>query len=128
MLDTDICSYVVKENDKVVNNLIARQNDYVCVSAVTKAEMLYGAKKKNSVAITEKILDFLKIVETVPFDGNAALAYAKLRNDLEKKGTPIGGMDMLIAACAVSIDAILATNNVGHFSKIAGLKIQNWTE
>jgi tRNA(fMet)-specific endonuclease VapC len=128
MLDTDICSYVIREDHKnVIDNLIARQNDDICISAITRAEMLYGAKKKNSDRITSKILDFLKIVETVSFDDHAAEVYSAIKNELEKNGTPIGNMDMLIASCAIANDSVLVTNNEKHFSKIKGLKTQNWT-
>jgi tRNA(fMet)-specific endonuclease VapC len=128
MLDTDICSYAIKENKKnVMDNLITHQNDDICISAITKAEMLHGAKKKNSDKITAKIKDFLKIVTIVPFDTDSADVYADIKNELEKNGTPIGNMDMLIASCAISNDAILVTNNLKHFSKICNLKIQNWS-
>jgi tRNA(fMet)-specific endonuclease VapC len=89
---------------------------------------LYGAHRKKSKRIFEKIAVIFNKLIIVPFDRDAAVAYADLRSELESSGTPIGNMDMLIAACAIANKAILVTNNTKHFSKINNLKTQNWTK
>jgi len=128
MLDTDTCSYIIKgNNENVKQNLIAHQKSYVCTSAITKAELMFGAVKKNSEKITNKVKDFLRMIDIMPFDASTADIYAVLRSGLENSGTVIGNMDLLIAACAIANNAILVTNNIKHFSKISDLEIQNWT-
>jgi tRNA(fMet)-specific endonuclease VapC len=129
VLDTDICSYIMLgANTKLLDNLESHKNDKLRIAAVTYAELLYGAFRKDSKRILGKISVILSRVSVIPFDQDAAVAYAKIRVESEKNGTPIGNMDMLIAASAISQDAILVTNNVKHFSKINNLKIQNWTD
>jgi len=129
VLDTDICSYVIKENNESIKrNLIIHQYDNIRISAVTRAELMFGVIKNRSKKLEHKVRDFLQMVDVVPFDSSAADIYATLRNDLELSGTPIGNMDMLIASCALSLDAVLVTNNEKHFSNIKRLKIENWTK
>jgi tRNA(fMet)-specific endonuclease VapC len=115
-------------SEKLLHNLEIHQHSQLCVTAITCTELLYGAHRKKSKRIFEKIAVIFSKLIAVPFDQNAAEAYADLRSELESSGTPIGNMDMLIAACAIANKAIPVTNNTKHFSKISNLKIQNRTE
>ena len=127
MLDTDTCSYIIKENPKKpMDSFIAHQHDDICISSITRAELLYGAKKKASEKITKKVEEFLKMLPIISFDIEAADVYSDIRNELEKAGTPIGEMDMLIAACAISSTSVLITNNQKHFGYIKNLNLENW--
>jgi len=129
LLDTDIYGYIMlNSSETLLHNLEIHKCDKLYISSVTYAELMYGAFRKSSKKIIEKILLILDKVNFINFDQNAAREYAKLRCELEKRGTPLGNMDMLIASCAISNNAILVTNNIKHFSKIDNLKIQNWTE
>jgi tRNA(fMet)-specific endonuclease VapC len=129
ILDTDICSYIMlNSSNRLLENLEARKNDDLHIAAVTYAELLFGALRKDSRKIFRKISLVMRKVKILSFDENAAKEYAKIRSTLEKNGTPIGNMDMLIASCAVANNAILVTNNIRHFSRIDDLQVQNWTE
>lgn len=130
MLDTNICIYLIKHKpENVFQRLQELDPSDVCVSSLTYAELAYGVEKsavveKNRVALSL----FLANIEILPFDVQAADSYGKIRADLEQKGTPIGPLDMLIAAHAQSLGYILVTNNVKEFSRVSQLKIENWTE
>lgn len=127
MLDTDICSYIIKANPLSVTQRFERMpSGAICISAITRAELLYGIIKTPSKKIGEKLEAFLRILRIIDFDASAAEHYAKIKATLENKGTPIGNMDMLIAACALACGATLVTNNQKHFSQIRGLKTENW--
>ncbi len=127
ILDTDICSYIIKGySDVLLHNLNKHSDDKISITSITCAELLFGAEKKASAAIKNKVEALIAKVNIVNFDENSAIEYSKIRHDLEKIGTPIGNMDILIAACALSENAILITNNKKHFSKIMNLKIENW--
>ena len=97
------------------------------VSVVTAAELLYGVHKKPNQKIDVFVVDkFLSGLKVLDWNKDAAHEYAKLRADLEKKGKPSGNMDMMIAAHALSLKAVLVSNNVKHFSHIPKLKTENW--
>ena len=130
MLDTNICIYAIKHKpEKVFQRLQALDPEDVCVSSVTYAELVHGVEKsaaveKNRVAL----LTLLANIEILDFDVNAADCYGKIRADLEKKGTPIGPLDMMIAGHAQSLGYTVVTNNVKEFSRVKNLKIENWAE
>jgi len=128
MLDTDMASYLIRGDRPSVTEAFARNFQNVCVSAITLAELRYGAAKRRSEALTKKVQAFCELVPCVDWGADAAAAYANLRTDLEADGTPIGSMDMLIAASALAEGAVLVTNNTAHFSRIGGLKLENWCE
>ena len=100
--------------------------DEICISCITEAELLYGAMKRNNRRLTQKVNLFCDLIPSIDWTQSAAKVYAGLRNELEAQGTPIGSMDMMIAASALAEDATLVTNNVAHFSKVRGLKLENW--
>jgi tRNA(fMet)-specific endonuclease VapC len=130
MLDTNICIYIIKKKpDQVIERLRHTRVPDVGVSSITLSELEYGAAKsarpeQNKVAIVE----FLAPLEILPYDDMAAQEYGKVRVYLEKQGTPIGSMDMLIAAHALSLNCILVTNNESEFRRIPALKIENWAK
>ncbi len=129
MLDTDICSYLIKGIfPQLLDNLNSHSKDKLAISSVTYAELLFGAERVNSIRIKDKIEVILQKVEVIEFDEESAREYANIRAILERNGTIIGNMDMLIAACARASKAILVTNNEKHFGYIPKLKIENWTK
>jgi tRNA(fMet)-specific endonuclease VapC len=130
MLDTNICIYIIKKKpDQVIERLRHTSVPDVGVSSITLSELEYGAAKsarpeQNKLAIVE----FLAPLEILPYDDMAAQEYGKVRVYLEKQGTPIGSMDMLIAAHALSLNSILVTNNESEFRRIPALKVENWAK
>ncbi len=102
----------------------------VCVSVITRAELLYGLKRLPAGhRLHLSVRQFLRIVRVLPWDTEAADYYAEIRHQLVTTGQPIGEMDMMIAAHSLSAGAILITNNMRHFSRIAApLTLVNWTE
>ena len=126
MLDTDICSYVIKGTYPALNAKIKANKNRICMSSITLAELLFGAKKKKSIRLMTSIEFFQQLVEVIPWGEEAAKRYAEIRDALECSGIPIGNMDMLITAAAHGL--CLVTNNSAHFSRIPGLKSENWME
>ncbi len=128
MLDTNICIYIIKNKPpQALANLKAHYMEGVSISAITLAELEHGVEKsaypeKNAVAL----MQFLSIIEVLPFDGSAAIEYGKICAFLQKKGTPIGTMDNLIAAHARTEKLVLVTNNVREFERVPGLAVENW--
>ena len=129
MLDTDMCSYIIKEHPESVRQRLRKlAMEQLCVSVVTYAEMIYGVERSSSKRVNRPIVeDFVRHLDVMDWDTDAADQYGVIRAELETAGTPIGAMDMMIAAHAKSIKAVLVTNNQKHFTKIKGLKIDNWT-
>ena len=128
LLDTNICIYIIKKNPQsVFNRLLEIPPDQLSVSAISVAELEYGVSKssqpeKNQLALK----NFLKPLSLLSFDLSATIEYGMIRSNLEKKGIPIGPLDLLIAAHAKSLNYTLVTNNEKEFSRIEGLKIENW--
>lgn len=129
MLDTNICIYIIKQQPpSVLNRFIEYQIGDIGISSITLSELRYGVaksqyKEKNGNALDEFIIP----LEVVPFDEGAALAYGDVRASLENAGTPIGSMDYLIAAHALSLGVTLVTNNTREFNRVTGLTIADWT-
>ncbi|MEN8207259.1 MAG: type II toxin-antitoxin system VapC family toxin [Pseudomonadota bacterium] len=128
MLDTDTCSYIIRERPiGVLEHFRKLAMEQICISAVTYAELLYGVERSSSKRINRPIIDdFVQHLDVIEWDNAAAEQYGKIRADLEAGGKPIGAMDMMIAAHAKSIKAVLVTNNQKHFARIKGLKVENW--
>jgi tRNA(fMet)-specific endonuclease VapC len=129
LLDTDICIYIAKGRPAAVLSRLARlkQGD-AGISVVTYLELLYGAWKSSSFEENvARIETFERLIPAQPLDRSVARHYAKLRTDLERSGSPIGPYDMLIAAHALSLGLILVTNNVREFSRVHGLRVENWS-
>ena len=128
MLDTDICIYTIKRKPvSVSKRLEMLQPGAVVMSVITFAQLINGAKKSRYVEENVRRLNALsELIEVIPFDKNAAMAYGDVRSDLEKRGLIIGGNDLLIAAHALSLGLTLVTNNDREFSRVNGLRIENW--
>jgi len=128
MLDTDICIYIIKRKPKSVLKYFQRlQPGELSMSAISFAELMNGAKKSRQVEHNiARLNELAELLVIKPFDQKAATAYGDVRSTLEKKGKIIGSNDLLIAAHALSLDWILVTNNEKEFSRVDGLKIENW--
>lgn len=128
LLDTNICIYIIKKKPiHVFNKLLTIPIGSVGISSITLAELQYGIAKSSNPSKNEEALNrFLIPIEIIDFGTTATTEYGKIRAELERKGTPIGPLDMLIAAHAKSLNLILVTNNAKEFERIVGLKIENW--
>jgi tRNA(fMet)-specific endonuclease VapC len=112
---------------KVIKNLQRHSPSTVGISVITAAELRYGASKSNLVKSNHEILDvFLDKMTVLPLEKDVAKTYGNIRAVLEKKGTPIGHLDLIIAAHALFLDATLVTNNTKEFDRVSKLKIENW--
>jgi tRNA(fMet)-specific endonuclease VapC len=129
MLDTDICSYIMKRsNDAVLKRLQKTLVSDVCISVITKSELLFGVEVSPRRKQDEGALSvFLRYVEVLDFPDEAAPHYAKIRGDLKTLGTMIGANDLFIAAHARSLGLTLVTNNTREFGRVRDLAIENWT-
>lgn len=128
MLDTDISSYVMKRaNEQLLKKLRTVAVNDVCISVITKSELLYGVELSPRRAQDQAALKaFLNYVEVVNFPDEAADHYAKIRADLKSRGAMIGGNDLFIAAHARSLGLTLITNNIREFSRVRDLALENW--
>jgi tRNA(fMet)-specific endonuclease VapC len=126
LLDTDTVSYALRGEGEVAGRIIAHKPSEVCISAITLAELRYGADRRGSRKLHALIDTFAAAVEVVGFGEDAALAFGRIGTVLAGRGTPIGEFDVLIAAHAASLRCTLVTNNVRHFSKVPGLAVENW--
>jgi tRNA(fMet)-specific endonuclease VapC len=129
MLDTNIMIYLMNHrNDNVSDRFKAQPLSSMGVSSITVAELEYGVAKSGS-AKNKRALDaWLRFLHRPAFDDVAAHIYGTVRASLSLQGTPIGPLDTLIAAHALAVDALLVTNNVREFSRVQGLKIEDWTQ
>lgn len=128
LLDTNICIYLIKKKPpKVFQKFKAHTVGEIGVSAITVAELQYGAHKSRQPAQNQRALDqFLIPLTIVDFDYQATLAYGRTRAALEAQGNPIGPLDTLIAAHALSLNATLITNNTREFARVPDLRLTNW--
>lgn len=127
MLDTNTCIFIIKKDKNVLSHLKNIDFKEICISSITLSELEYGVAKSMHSEKNQKALDaFVYNFSILPFDSNAAHEYGKIRANLEKIGSPIGGMDMLIAAHAKSQKLILVTNNTKEFIRVNGLNIEDW--
>jgi tRNA(fMet)-specific endonuclease VapC len=128
MLDTNVCIYLIKEHPaSVVERFASHIVGDIGISVITLAELEYGVAKSSRPAKNREALEqFVSPLEVAPFDRQATAAYGRLRSTLEKKGQPIGSMDLLIAAHAIGLDVRLITHNVKEFGRVPGLRIQDW--
>lgn len=128
MLDTDIASYAIKGVPAVRANLATVPPSMICISVITRAEMLYGLQAlAPNHRLHALVRQFLLIVRTLPWDSDAANYYAGIRHQL-RTGQTIGELDMMIAAHSLSAGAVLVTNNMRHFTRIAApLSLVKWT-
>ena len=131
MFDTDISSYIMRKKPPTVLAMLEtheQAGDEICISAITYAELLLGAKRSGNpdkhLRLIEAFQERLHYVQ--PWDAAAAEQFADLQTALFNAGTPIGANDTLIAAHALSLQAVMVTNNTRHFDKVPGLQLENW--
>jgi tRNA(fMet)-specific endonuclease VapC len=129
LLDTNICIHIINAKPAAV---LARFHRFrlgeIGLSSVVAAELAYGVAKSGSERNRRALEMFLAPLEIVPFDEKAVWAYGELRADLERLGQPIGSLDTMIAAHALSLNDVLVTNNTREFSRVRGLRLENWVE
>ena len=128
MLDTCILIHIIRDQNLNIIEMMRRKTPgEICVSSVTVAEMEYGAAKSSKVDDNRDALyQFLSPLVILPFDQKAAYEYGLVRSHLERKGMVIGSMDMMIAAHARSIPAVIVTDNVREFTRVPDLSVENW--
>lgn len=127
LLDTNICIHIINAKPAAV---LRRFKGYrigeIGLCSVVAAELAYGVAKSGSTRNREALDLFLAPLAILPFDETALWCYGDLRADLERQGTPIGALDTLIAAHALSLQATLVTNNIKEFERVPGLQLDNW--
>lgn len=130
MLDTNICIYIIKRKpESVLARFRGFQVGDIGISTITLAELQYGAMKSARPRQNrDSLSDFVAPLDVASFDVAASEAYGEIRASLEKSGRPIGAMDLLIAAQALSLGVRLVTNNEREFKRVRGLRVENWIE
>ncbi len=127
LLDTNICIYIINAKPPAV---LMRFKQYrlgdIGLCSVVAAELAFGVAKSGSARNRQALDMFLAPLTILPFDAAAVWVYGDLRADLERRGTPIGSLDTMIAAHALSQHALLVTNNTREFAKVPGLQLDNW--
>jgi tRNA(fMet)-specific endonuclease VapC len=123
-----MCSYIIREHPESVRQRFQTlAMDQLCLSVVTYAELIYGVERSSSTRVNRPIVeDFVRHLDVLDWDSGAADHYGVVRAKLDAAGAPIGAMDMMIAAHAKSVKAVLVTNNQKHFTKVKGLRTDNW--
>jgi len=127
VLDTNTCIYALKLQGRVVERLREHAPDDLGVTIITVAELWFGAHKSGRPSVVRREMDgFLEPFEVLPFDREAAHAYARVRFELERGGRPIGERDLLIASIALSRGLTVVTHNLSEFARVPGLKTDDW--
>ncbi len=130
LLDTNICIYIAKRKPvRVLSRLEQIKPGDVGMSIVTYLELVYGAWKSQAIKANLARIEQLEVlIPAQPLDVGVAGHYGRLRAELEAAGTPIGAYDLMIAAHALSLGLTLVTNNVRQFSRVRGLRVENWVD
>jgi tRNA(fMet)-specific endonuclease VapC len=127
MLDTNICIYVMKNYPQALRDKFNALAEQLCISSITLGELHYGAEKSARRADNLSAIDnFVARLDVLPFDAKAAVHYGQLRAELERAGTPCGPHDMQIGGHARSEGLIVVTNNLREFSRMPGVRVENW--
>lgn len=126
LLDTNAVSDLVRQPDGPISQGYARARNDVVTSIIVSAEILFGLEKRPSTRLTRQVELVLSQLTVLPFSAEADRAYARIRASLQARGTPIGSVDLFIAAHAVALGATLVTDNVREFSRVDGLAVENW--
>jgi tRNA(fMet)-specific endonuclease VapC len=128
--DTNICIYIIKRKpQQVLKKFESFSLGEIGISSITLAKLEFGINKSpNRERNKEALNQFIIPLEILTFDYNAAIEYGKIRSELENKGTPIGPLDTLIGAHALSLNVTLVTNNEREFKRINNLKVENWID
>ncbi len=128
LLATDTCIYAIKQDASVLRRLLSESRADIAVSVITEGELRTGAAKSSNADKTRRrVENFLRPLSILEFTSEDAASYAQIRGRLERAGTPIGPVDTLIAAQAVLRKLTLVTNNQREFSRIPGLRVENWS-
>nr|VFJ98434.1 MAG: tRNA(fMet)-specific endonuclease VapC [Candidatus Kentron sp. H]VFJ98534.1 MAG: tRNA(fMet)-specific endonuclease VapC [Candidatus Kentron sp. H]VFK03501.1 MAG: tRNA(fMet)-specific endonuclease VapC [Candidatus Kentron sp. H] len=128
MLDTNICIYILKNRPSGLRDRL-ETSVIPAISSVVYAELCYGVEESLphlQESRRKQLHQFIDLLEVMDWDNTAARHYAEIRSTLKRQGTPIGNMDLLIAAHARSLDRVLVTNNIGEFTRVDGLRLENW--
>ncbi|MEA3063230.1 MAG: tRNA(fMet)-specific endonuclease VapC [Sphingomonadales bacterium] len=126
LLDTNVLSDLVKNPFGRVAGRVDTDGEKAALSLITVGEILYGLRKRPSPRLSAMLLETIARFPALAWDSPAEERYAQLRAELERRGTPIGANDMLIAAHALALDCILVTANEREFRRVPGLKVENW--
>jgi tRNA(fMet)-specific endonuclease VapC len=127
MLDTNTVSHLVKRHPNLTRHIVGVPPTSLCMSMITAGELLYGlARRPDAVRLQAAVTELLRRIEVLPWDFSAAERYGVLRAALDRTGRPLGSLDVLIAAHALTVNAVLVTNDRA-FSQIAQLQIEDWT-
>ena len=127
MLDTNIVIYTMKNRPASVREAFKKQDGRMCISSITYMELVFGAERSSNPERNIRSLDGLVArMEVLPLDDSAAAHAGQIRAELAQQGTPIGPYDQLIAGHARSLGLVLVTNNESEFSRVTGLRLENW--
>jgi tRNA(fMet)-specific endonuclease VapC len=126
MLDTDTVSFAIRGRGRVGDRLLEHRPSQLCISSIALAELRFGAETRRSQTLHRLINTFIDSVEVLAFDQRAADRFATVAASLARRGSPIGTLDTLMAAHALSLGLTFVTNNTKHFSRVAGLSTENW--
>lgn len=127
LLDTNTCIYIINRRPPGVAEKFAQFSpDAIGLSSITLAELHFGVAKSGSTRNLKALEAFLEPLEVLPFSAAASVLYGRIRTELERQGQPIGAMDLLIAAHALTLGVTLVTHNRREFDRVAGLQIDNW--
>ncbi|TNM66727.1 type II toxin-antitoxin system VapC family toxin [Aliirhizobium smilacinae] len=128
MLDTNIASEIIRHPDGAVAHRMLDVSSACCISTLVASELRYGAQKRASPRLTNLVEALIRRLAVAAYEDVSTFHYASIRGDLTAKGALIGPVDLFIAAHARSLDLTLVTNNVREFSRVEGLKVENWLE
>lgn len=129
LLDTNICIYIIKHQPEIVRQHFEKHlpNRNILISVITLGELRFGAEKSQHKEKALKVIDELtSMIQVVELDENVAAHYAEIRQALSSKGQIIGSNDLWLAAHARANNWIMVTNNEKEFSRVDGLKVENW--
>lgn len=127
LLDTSILSDLIRNPRGAAARRLAKVDvDAICTSIVVACELRYGAARRDSAPLNQRVEALLSSLPVLPFEADADSHYADIRNMLERAGQPIGGNDLLIAAHGRSLDATVVTHNLREFQRVPGLRVEDW--
>jgi tRNA(fMet)-specific endonuclease VapC len=126
LLDTDTVSFALRGVGNVAVTILSKRPSEIAISSLTLGELRFGAEKRKSRKLHKLVDVFAETVEVLPFDASAANHFGKLCALLERRGTPIGAIDTMIASHAQALDRVLVSNNGKHFARVPGLQLENW--
>lgn len=127
LLDTNTLSELIRNPRGLVTKRLAVVGEaVVCTSIVVACELRFGAKKKGSSRLEERVDEVLASLEVLPLDKDSDRRYAEIRTHLSRQGRPIGANDLLLAAHTLALDLVLVTGDVDEFARVPGLAIENW--